>query len=377
MARSVARSWVGMRWVSQSPRAPISGETNSGEHIVTKLTARRGVVCKSILSAAAILLTLPSSEAAAQVFARKTITIYIANTAGGSYDIYGRLIGRHLGNHLPGNPAVVVSNKPGGGGLIAANYLYDVAPKNGTALAVLVETVALEQALNEPAAKYDATKFNWIGRVASSVNIHMQWHTSKVQSIADAQRIESTVAGTGPGNLAEVVPRVLNATIGTKFKIVSGYPASNEAMIAMERGEVEGSATSWAAVKVGKQQWLQDKKIKIILQDLPERNAELPDVPALGELGSTPEEKGVLGIYAGNGAIGRSLVAPPGVPAEIVKALRDGFAEMVKDPEFVAEIRKLKIDLDPANGDQLQASTKKILDIPDSVRQRAKAIFGR
>jgi tripartite-type tricarboxylate transporter receptor subunit TctC len=344
---------------------------------VTTFADIRGGLCAVAVTAATLLSIFHATEASAQLFARKTITIYIGNTAGGSYDIYGRLIARHLGNHLPGTPTVVASNKPGGGGIIASNYLYEVAPKDGTALAVLVETVALEQALEEPSVKYDATKFNWIGRVASSVNIHFQWYTSKVQSIADSQKIESTVAGTGPGNLAEIVPKVLNATIGTKFKVVSGYPASNEGMIAMERGEVEGAAGSWAGIKVGKQEWLQQKKIKIILQDLPERNAELPDVEALGELGTTPEQKGVLGIYAGNGVIGRSLTAPPGVPSDTVKALREGFAAMVKDPTFVAEIDKLKIDLDPATGEQLQASTVKILDIPDTVRQRAKAILGR
>jgi tripartite-type tricarboxylate transporter receptor subunit TctC len=145
----------------------------------------------------------------------------------------------------------------------------------------------------------------------------------------------------------------------------------------MEREEVEGAASSWAAVKVGKQQWLQEKKIKIILQDVPQRYSELPDVPAMGELGNTPEEKGVLGIYASNGVIGRSLIAPPDLPAEVTKTLRDGFNAMVKDPAFIAEIDKLKIDLDPAPGEQLQASAVKILDIPDAVRVRAMKILGR
>jgi tripartite-type tricarboxylate transporter receptor subunit TctC len=336
---------------------------------------------KAALSAGAalcfLLLVMAQAQAQAPSFAKKTVNVYVANTAGGSYDIYGRLIGRHLGNHLPGNPAVVVSNMPGGGGIVAANYLYTVAPKDGTGLAVLIETVALEQALKEPSVKYDATKFTWIGRVASSVNIHFQWHTSKVQSVEDALKYESTVAGAGPGNLSEIVPKVLNATIGTKFKVISGYPASNEAMIAMEREEVEGAASSWAAIKVGKQQWLQEKKIKIILQDVPTRYSELPDVPAMGELGNTPEEKGVLAIYASNGVIGRSLIAPPDVPADVTKVLRDGFNAMVKDPAFIAEIDKLKIDLDPAPGEQLQASATKILDIPDTVRVRAMKILGR
>ena len=336
---------------------------------------------KAVLAAGAALgcLLLGSVQAEAQMpsFAKKTVTIYIANTAGGSYDLYGRLISRHLGNHLAGNPAVVAQNMPGGGGIVAANYLYQVAPKDGTAMAVLIETLAVEQALKEPTVKYDAAKFTWIGRVASSVNIHFQWHTSKVQSIEDALKTETTVAGAGPGNLSEIVPKILDGTIGTKFKVISGYPASNEAMIAMERGEVEGGASSWAAIKVGKQEWLKDKKIKIILQDVPTRYSELPDVPAMGELGKTPEEKGVLGIYASNGAIGRSLLAPPSLPADVTKALRDGFNAMVKDAAFVGEIEKLKIDLDPAPGEELQATAAKMLDVPDSVRDRVHQILGR
>ena len=329
------------------------------------------------LAAAAALLAMPAAAQTAPSFAKKTINVYVANTAGGSYDLYGRLIGRHYGKHLPGQPAVVVSNMPGGGGLICANHLYNVAPKDGTGLGVLIETVVSEQALKDPGVKYDATKFTWIGRVASSIQVQFQWHTSQVKSIADAQKYETTVAGTGPGNMAEIMPKVLNATIGTKFKVISGYPASTEAMIAMERGEVEGGLSAWATIKVTKQQWLKDKLITIILQDIPERNPELADIPALGELGRTPEEKGVLGIYASNGIIGRSLIGAPGIPADVAKALRTGFDEMVRDPDFVAEIEKLKIDLDPMPGDQLQKSAVHLLDIPDSVRRRAMAIFGR
>jgi tripartite-type tricarboxylate transporter receptor subunit TctC len=203
------------------------------------------------------------------------------------------------------------------------------------------------------------------------------WHTSKVQSIEDAKKMESSVAGTGPGNIAEMVPRLLNAVIGTKFKIISGYPASNEGMIAMERGEVDGAESSWAAVKVGKQDWLKDKKIKIILQDVLERSPEMPDVPTLTELGDSQEQKQLLSIYAGNGVIGRSILAPPGLAPDLTKALRDGFDEMVADPAFVAEVQKLQIDYQPMKGAELEASAKKLLDMPASVRQKAKAIFGR
>jgi len=182
----------------------------------------------STIAASALLLSAAAalSAQADSFFARKTITISIGYTAGGSYDLYGRLAARHIGRHIPGQPTVVAQNMPGAGSLKAANYLYEVAPRDGTALGVVVESLALEQALSNPAAQYDAAKFAYIGRLATSNNIFMQWHTSKVQSIEDSRHIESSLAGTGPGSIAETVPRLLNALAGTKFRLISGYPAS-------------------------------------------------------------------------------------------------------------------------------------------------------
>jgi tripartite-type tricarboxylate transporter receptor subunit TctC len=329
-------------------------------------------------AAVASMLLLGAGEADAETsFAKKTVTIYIGFTAGGSYDLYGRLVARHLGEHLPGKPAVIASNMAGGGGMIAINYLFDAAAKDGTALGMVTETITVEQVLDNPGAKYDAAKFTYIGRVAESNNIHFMWHSSKVQSIEDAKKMESTVAGTGPGNIAEMVPRLLNVVIGTKFKIISGYPASNEGMMAMEKGETDGAESSWAAVKVGKKDWLEQKKIKIILQDVLERSPELPDVPALPELGDSTEQKQLLSIYAGNGVIGRSIIAPPGLAPDVTKTLRDGFDEMVHDAAFKAETEKLQIDYQPMKGAELEASAKKLLDMPPAVRQKAKQIFGR
>ena len=290
------------------------------------------------------------AQPAEPFFARKTISISIGYTAGGSYDLYGRLVARHLGKHLPGQPAVIAQNMPGAGSLKAANYLYEVAPKDGTALGVIVESAALEQALANPGVQFDAAKFVYIGRVATSNNIFMQWHSAKVQSLEDARRLETTLAGTGPGSIAETVPRLLNALIGTRFKLVSGYPASSEAMLAMERGEVEGASSSWAAVKVGKQAWLRERKIRIILQTAPQRDLELPRRAELGRDRQYFEDKQVLALYASGSAVGRSLLAPPGIPADRAKALRDAFEAMVKDPDFVGEIRRLNLELDPLPG---------------------------
>src|SRR5438552_15089434 len=190
---------------------------------------RRMVNALRALGTAAALVVILAEAAHAQsaepYFARKTITISIGYTAGGSYDLYGRMVARHLGKHIPGQPTVVAQNMPGAGSLKAANYIYEVAPKDGTALGVVVETAALEQALANPAALYDAAKFTWVGRVATSNNIFMQWHTSKVQGIEDSKRFESSLAGTGPGSIAETVPRLLNALAGTRLKPGSRYPA--------------------------------------------------------------------------------------------------------------------------------------------------------
>ena len=329
----------------------------------------------------ALAATLAASHALAQnadaLFAGKTITINIGNTAGGSYDLYGRMVARFLGKHLPGNPNVVASNMPGAGTLKAANYIYAVAPKDGTAIGIVTETLALEQAVSNPAVQFDAAKFQWMGRVASSNNIHYQWHTAKVQSIEEAKKTQTPVAAAGAGNLSEVIPNLLNAVIGTKFKVISGYPASAEGMLAMERGEVEGGAGSWAAVKVGKQDWLREKKIKIILQDVPTRSAELPDVPALGELGDNPADKALLGLYASGGAIGRAFILPLGTQPAALKALQEGFQAMTKDPEFLAEMQKAGLDVEPLDGAALAAETAKTLATPQSVKDRIKTIFGR
>ena len=332
---------------------------------------------RTILSILALLLAAGDGAAQPEFFARKTVTVIIGYTAGGSYDLYGRMIARHLGRHIPGSPTVIAQNMPGAGSLKAANYLYEVAPKDGTTLGVIVESAALEQALANPAVQYDAARFTYLGRVASSNNIFMQWHTAKVQSLDDARRLETSLAGTGPGSIAETVPRLLNALTGTRFKLVSGYPASSEAMLAMERGEIDGASSSWAAVKVGKQNWLREKKIRIILQTTPERIPALPETPSLGEIGNTSQDKQVFALYASGSAIGRSLLAPPGIAAERVTALRAAFQAMVADPEFVADLQRTNVELAPLSGERVAELVASTLSVPAAVRERAKLAFGR
>ena len=310
--------------------------------------------------------------------AGKTVTIYIGNPAGGTYDLIGRLVARHLGVHLRGHPTVIAENMPGAGSLRAAAYIFNVAPKDGTALGIVTETIAVEQALGDPAVQFDAGKFTWLGRVVASNAVEIIWHTAKVQSIEDAKRFEATVAGTGPGNVSEEVPALLNAVIGTKFKIVRGYQAANETMLAMERGEVEAAGVNWSMVKAVKGQWLRDNKIKVLWQEQPTRRADLPDVPALGELGATPEDKQLIGIYANTGAIGRAFLAPPGVPPATAATLRDGFMAMTQDSDFVDDAKKVSADdLDIGSGEEVLGAVQRTLNVPRSVTARARQIFGR
>lgn len=349
---------------------------NDQSGMMARVPTRRLLAASACMALSTLLSpSATAQDATAHFKASRTVNLYIGYAPGGSYDLYARMIARHLGRHITGEPVIVPSNMPGAGSLQAANFIYSVAPKDGTALGALGETLAMEQALRNPGVKYDASKLTWIGRIASSNNIHLVWHTAKAQSVEDALKYEMTVAGTGPANLAETVPKLLNALIGTKFKVISGYASSGPGMLAMERGEVDGAGTSWAAVKSTKQYWLRDKKVKVILQDLPERDPELPDVPALLEFAKSDDDRQLLNLYASGGAIGRAISAPPGMPAHITTALRQAFQGMVKDPQLKADLDKAKLDLEPADHLALESIVNKTVNVSDAIRERVRTIF--
>ena len=324
------------------------------------------------LVSATVELTSFSGAASAE-----TVTIFVGNAAGGGYDLYARVLARFLGNHLPGNPKIIVSNMLGAGSLKAANYLYNVAPKDGTAIGIVTEMLALEQASGNPAVQYDSARFNWVGRMAPNLAIHFQWHTSNVQSIDDARRTKTLVAAAGVGNISETIPILLNSVIGTKFEIVRGYGGVTEGMLAMERGEVEGTASSWAAININKASWLREKKIKIILQDLPARGTELPDVPALGELADNDADRDLLGLYGAGGLIGRAFLAPPDMDRVTVERLQTGFDKTATDPRYLQAMRDANLEQDPMSGDALREIVLRSLNVPAAVKDRARAIFGR
>ncbi len=326
--------------------------------------------------AAAVLLPQPGvTQPADPFFKGKTIRLYIGFDGGGTYDYYGRLVARFLGRHVPGEPTIVAQSMPGSGSLRAANFLFSAAPKDGTALGVITQTAAIEDALRSPGAQFKAAEFNWIGRMTAILEVHFTWKTSRGKSIEDARAHEIPLAGTGAGSPSEGYPKLLNALADTKFKIISGYPSSTAGMLAMERGEVDGALTSWNTLKRTRQHWLQNRDINLLVQYGAERHAEMRDVPSVLEVAKTPEGRAVLAFYIGGAQLGRALVAPPGLPADRVAQLREAFDAMLKDREFLAEIEKSGQEFYPASGAQVQRLIATTANAPRKVVELTESIF--
>lgn len=318
---------------------------------------------------------LPTWVGAEEFYRGKTVNVYIGFAPGGSYDFYGRMIARHIGKHLPGEPTAIPQSMPGAGSLRAANFLYTVAPKDGTAIGIVSQTLPLEEALGNPSAKYKAGEFNWIGRVTDVSDVAIAWHTAKAKTAADVLTIETTMANTGPGSTTYGFPKLLNALAGTKFILVRGYPGSTQAMLAMEQGETDAASTSWNTLRNAKAHWVRDNLVNVLLMYTSARIKALPDVPAAPELAKDDEGKRILTFYASSGDIGRSFIAPPGVPAERVKDLRSAFDAMIKDAEFLAEIGKAKADLEPLSGPELQKLVSEITQFPAPLVKKMQSIL--
>lgn len=295
------------------------------------------------------------SSAAAQspieaFYKGRTVEIVIGTVPGGGYDLYGRLLARWLGKHIPGNPTVIVKNMPGAGHLRMTNWLYNAAPRDGTVLATAPQALAIEQALGSDGIQYDAAKFTWIGRIAPVVEVTYTWHTSPTKTLEDARKRVTVMGGSGPTSPTVFYLKALNALAGTKFKIIQGFPGGGATELAMQRGEVEGNTKAWASMKVDNADWLRDKKVNILLQYAHERSPDLPDVPLMAELGKTPGQKAALKLFAMGNAVGRSIMGAPGAPKDRTAALRKAFDETMRDPELVAFARERHIDIGPPLG---------------------------
>ena len=322
------------------------------------------------------LLSMPAvAQTPEQFYAGKSIELVIGYPPAGSNDVYSRVLARHLGKHIPGKPNVIVKNMPGAGSFKALAYHASVAEKDGTVIGLGAPTAALDEKLGTEGVRFKTADFNYIGRLDSLINIVFMWHTSPVKTVADAQRIESTLSGTGVGSTVSIYPTVMNNVLGTKFKLIMGYKGSADAQLAVERGEVEGHSTSWTAVKVGHPDWRPSKKISILVQFSLKKHPELPDVPTVVELARNDEERAILRAVMSASEVGVAYFTTPGVPKDRVAALRRAFDATMKDPEFLADAQKTKITVNPMTGDELQDLVAEIGDLKPALLEKVRAAY--
>ena len=336
----------------------------------TVVAASAGLFCAA---SALFVAGTARAETAAEFYGKNSLTMVIGYNPGGTYDIYARMAAKYMQKHLPGQPNIVPKNIPGVGGGRAANYLHEQGLKDGSMIGVISQNVALQQVLKHRAVRYDARRFHWIGRMTSAVEATIVWHTVPVKTIADARKREVVLAGTSAGSSTDTNPRLMNTFAGTKFRIVLGYKGTTGGMLAMERGEVEGSLAVVQNLVIQKPDWIRDRKITLLVQYSQKRHKAFPDAPAMVEFGDTPEDKEILNLYGSTAEVGRSVMAPPGVPADRLAALRKAFDAMLKDPDFLAEMRKRKMELDPLTGDEVQALIDRIFAISPGAATRAAA----
>ncbi len=275
--------------------------------------------------------------------------------------------------HIPGNPLLVPQNMVGAGGIKMANYLYSIAPQDGTAIGMFPNTLIAVQAVGTEGAQYDANRFSWIGSMSTSPLTLTVWHSSGVRTIEEARQKELVVAASNKGAITYSFPRMLNEFLGTRLKIVSGYQGNSTMTIAMERGEVDGVTNSWDSWKSLNPAWLKEKKINLLVQTEP-KSKEL-DIPSVQELARSEDDRKVIQLIVSGDALGKPVATAPNVPAERVKALRDAFDATLKDPAFIEAAAAARIEINPIHGVQLQATVEKVLATPRALAERAKSII--
>ena len=311
------------------------------------------------------------AQSAADFYKGKQVTFVIASSTGGGYDTQGRLIARHIGRKIPGNPNVIVQNMPGAGGITAANHLYNVAAKDGTVFGLLQREALIARLLSPDNSRFDITKFNWIGNISSETGIVVAWHTAPIMTSDDLFKTEMIIGGTGPIIDTETTARLMNALIGTKFKIVSGYPGTNEILLAMERGEVHGLGDwSWSNIKIRNMSLMKEGKIRLLMQAALKKDPDLPNLPLILDFAKSPEDRRLMEFLLAPKAVARPITAPPDVPTNRLQALRDAFISLKGDAEFAAEVEKSKLEVGLTSGAEVDKVIALIGNTPKSETDR-------
>jgi len=322
-------------------------------------------------SMAAASASAQDDTALAQFYAGKTVAISVGFSSGGIFDLYARILARHIGAHIPGRPNVIVQNVPGAGGRRLANLFQKIGPHDGTAIGITTPGIVTDQVMQAAGVQYDLRKFPWIGSPADEVNVLWVWHTTPVKTLVDVREREVPLSSTGQGSPNYFVPRILNQLLGTRFKVITGYPGANEADLAIERGEVAGRVSGWTGLKTTSD-WVAAGKVNVLVEQGLRKAPELKDKPLLPDVATSERDRAVLDFLSLVPALGRPFFMPPGTPPERVAAIRRAFAATMTDPGFMAEAAKGKLDVAPLTGDELQAIVMKSFAVSPEVLATAK-----
>jgi tripartite-type tricarboxylate transporter receptor subunit TctC len=313
--------------------------------------------------------------AVADFYRGKTITIVVGSDSGGGYDLNARALSRHMARYVPGQPNIIVQNRPGASSLAAANYVYEAAPADGTFIAAVQRPVPFQFLFGETGVRFDLHRIQWLGSTAKEPGVFVAWNTAPQKTLDDLGQDEMIVGGNGPATDTELFARTLNNLFGTKLKIVSGYPGQNEIILAMQRGEVQGVANwSWSDIENRHPDWISDKQVRFLLQFSLDPIPALKGVPFILDIARTDEERAVLKLLIENKALGRPYFVAPGVPSERVAALRAAFDATMQDPEFLADATKTVGPIDAVSGDDMQKMLGEVYASPPDLIEKARRL---
>jgi hypothetical protein len=322
-------------------------------------------------AALALLPTFGHAQAPADVYKGKTVEVNIGTSVGGGYDAYARMLARHLGKYIPGSPTVVAKNMEGGGGMRLANFLYNAAPKDGLVIGTFNRGTGFDPLLGNRQAQFDATKFNWLGSTNNEVSVCVAWHSHGVTQYQDVLTRELVVGASGPSADTFQFPKIANAVLATKFRIITGYPGGNDIDLAMERGEVQGRCGwSWTSVKATHPTWLPQNKINILFQMGLDKHPDLPNIPLIMDLARNDEERAIFKLIFGRQVMAWPFTTPPSVPQDRVAILRKAFIDTVRDKDFLADAAKGNFEVRPVPGEAIQKLVQDIYDTPPAVVQK-------
>ena len=338
----------------------------------------KAIVCRYLAGAllAALCAAPALAQSPAEFYKGKTIELDIGLSVGGAYDAYARMLARHMGKYIPGNPAIVPKTVEGAGSMRLANSLYNAAPRDGTNFGIINRSTPFEPIFANKGAQFDATRFGWIGSANNEVSVCVAWHTSGIASFEDARRRALVVGATGPSADTYQFPKIANAVLGTRFKIVSGYPGGNEVDLAMQRGEVEGRCGwSWTSVKGLHQAWLDRKEINIIFQMGLAKHADLPQVPLAIDLAYNEDDRAILRLIFARQVMAWPFLTPPGTPADRLQALRSAFMQTMQDNDVLAEAEKAGLDVEPIKGEDIETLVRQIYATPAAIARRTAELL--